>query len=64
MKSIDVKVAVVGADFGYGPGRHDNVPDEIADELVRAGHADHVGKSKKKSETATNSKAEKAVTEE
>jgi hypothetical protein len=40
---IDVKVAVAGKRFAYRPGRHD-VPKEVAEDLVRAGHAEKVSK--------------------
>lgn len=38
-KTIEVLVPVSGAGFSYGLGVHKDVPKEIADDLVKAGHA-------------------------
>lgn len=40
MKKINVHVPVAGANFSYGPGEH-MAEDEVAKDLVRAGHAEY-----------------------
>lgn len=46
---IEVKKTVAGRGFSYRPGPHD-VPKELAEDLIRAGHAEKVkGRDRKKS---------------
>lgn len=59
---VRMLTSVAGPEYSYGPGEHD-MPDEIATELLNAGHAEPVAErtqkaTAKRGETATIAKVD------
>jgi hypothetical protein len=59
MQRIKLNVSVAGIRYSYGPGEHD-VPDDIAADLVRGGHAEYIVTGDEKQRTPKSKSVSKA----
>jgi hypothetical protein len=63
MAKILLFESVAGLGFSFGKGEHDDVPDKIAADLVKAGLGKYIGNSQKpheRAQTATSQQPKKA----